>query len=132
MASLTLSEKITIKPSRRQHKENERECRIIVQQLVSSIPQNVLKSTSYKRKEQVKITQRKIVTFEDQDQKSEEVEQNLRQGSLSGEKDVDGKRRVYQQDPGQKVCLGSQVQRKMFKVRNKTWKIKYCPGSSDG
>ena len=52
MASLTVCEKLKFKPSRRQHKENEREVRAIVQQLVSSIPQNVSTSTSYKRKEQ--------------------------------------------------------------------------------
>ena len=46
MASLTVSEKVKIIPSRRQHKENERDCRTIVQQLVSSIPQDVLTSTS--------------------------------------------------------------------------------------
>ena len=39
MASLTVSEKVKNKPSRRQHKENERDCRTIVQQIVSSIPQ---------------------------------------------------------------------------------------------
>ena len=50
MASLTVCEKMKIMPSRRQHKENGRDCRTIVQQLVSSIPQNVLTSTSYKRK----------------------------------------------------------------------------------
>ena len=48
MASLTVCEKLKIMPSRRQHKENERDCRTIVQQLVSSIPQNLLTSTSYK------------------------------------------------------------------------------------
>ena len=41
MASLTVCEKVKIMPSRRQHKENERDCRTIVQQLVSSIPNNV-------------------------------------------------------------------------------------------
>ena len=101
MESLTVSEKIKILSSRRQHKENERDFRTIVQQLVSSIPQNVLTCTSCKQKEQVKGTQRKTVTFEDQDQKGEEVEQNLGQESLSGEKVVDGNRQVYQQDPGQ-------------------------------
>ena len=84
MASLTVSETVKIMPSRRQHKENERDCRTKVQQLVFSISQNVLTSTSYKRKEQVKGTQRKTVTFEDQDQKGEEVEQNLGQQRLSG------------------------------------------------
>ena len=58
MASLTVSEKITIKPSRRQNKVNGRDCRTIVQQLVSSKPRNVLTSTSNKRKEQVKGTQK--------------------------------------------------------------------------
>ena len=52
VASLTVSEKVKIKPSRRQHEENERDCRTIVQQLVSSIPHEILTSTSYGRKEQ--------------------------------------------------------------------------------
>ena len=30
LASLTVSEKVRIKPSRRQHKENERDCRTVV------------------------------------------------------------------------------------------------------
>ena len=47
VASLTVSEKVKIMPSRLQHKENERDCRTIVQQLVSSIPHEVLTSTSY-------------------------------------------------------------------------------------
>ena len=100
----------------------------IGQQLVSSIPHKVLTSTTYRLKEKVKGTQRKTVIFEDQDQKGEEVEQNLGQESLSGEKEVDEDRRVNQQDPVQESLSGSQV----FKVRNKTWRIKFCPGSSDG
>ena len=51
MASLTVSEKVKIMPSRRRHKKNEKDCTTIVQQLVSSIPQNVLVSTSCKRKD---------------------------------------------------------------------------------
>ena len=74
MASLTVSEKVKIMPSRRQHKENERDCRTIVYQLVSSIPQNVLTSASCKRKEQGDDTQKKTDTFEDQDKEGEEVE----------------------------------------------------------
>ena len=109
MASLSVSEKMKMKPSRRQHKENERDCRTIVQQLVSLISQNVLKSTSYKRKEQVKGTQKKTVIFEDQAQKGEEFDQNLGQESMSGEKDVDGNRRVYQQDPGQENLSGKKM-----------------------
>ena len=42
MASLTVSEKVKIMPSIRQHKDNERDCRSVVQQLVSSIPREVL------------------------------------------------------------------------------------------
>ena len=52
VASLTVSEKVKIMPSRRQHKENERGCRTLVQQLVSSMPHEILTSTSYGRKEQ--------------------------------------------------------------------------------
>ena len=54
----------------------------------------------------MKGTQRKTVTFEDQDRKDEEVEQNLGQESLSGEKVVDGNRQVYQQEPGQESLSG--------------------------
>ena len=84
MASLTVSEKVRIKPSRRQHKEMD--CRTVVQQLVSSIPQRVLIRTSYKQKEQEIGTQRKTVTFEDPDQKWGEVEENPEQESLSVER----------------------------------------------
>ena len=38
MASLTVSENVKIMPSIRQNKDNERDCRSIVQQLVSSKP----------------------------------------------------------------------------------------------
>ena len=59
MASLAVSEKVKFLPSRRQHKDNERDCRTIVQQLVSSIPQEISTSTSYKREEQGNDTQKK-------------------------------------------------------------------------
>ena len=52
VASLTFREKLKIMPSRQHHEENERDCRTIVQQLVSSIPHEVLTSTSYGQKEQ--------------------------------------------------------------------------------
>ena len=84
MASLTVSEKVKIKPSIRQHKDNERNCRSIVQQLVSSIPQEVLVSTSYRWKEQGNDTRAKTVTFEDQDGEGEKVERELEQDNLSG------------------------------------------------
>ena len=73
MASLTVSEKVKIMPSRRQHKENERDCRTKVQQLVFSIPHEVLTSTSYGWKEQGSRTRRKTVTFVDQDGEDEKV-----------------------------------------------------------
>ena len=85
MASLTVREKVKVMPSRRQHKENEKDFKTVVQQLVSSIPQSVLMSTSYKQKEQEIEKQRKTFTFENPDQKWGEVEENSKQESLSGE-----------------------------------------------
>ena len=46
VASLTVRKKVKIMPSRRQPEENERDCRTIVQQLVSSKPHEILTSTS--------------------------------------------------------------------------------------
>ena len=106
MASLTVCEKVKIMPPRRQHKETERDCRTIVQQLVFSVPQNVLKSTSYKRKEQGNDTQKKTVTFEDQNKKGEKVERNLGQNCLSGETNSEKRRRFQDQHPGQESLSG--------------------------
>ena len=128
MALLTVSEKVKIIPSRRQHKENERDCRTIVQQLVSSIPQNNLTNTLYKRKEQVKGTQRKTVTIEDQDRKSEELEQNLGQESLRGEKVVDGSRQVYQQDPGRESLFGESGVEESVQGEKQDLEDKILPG----
>ena len=107
MASLTVSEKMKIMPSRRQHKENERDCRTIVQQLVSSLPQEILTSTSYKRKEQGNDLQKKTVTFEDQQKEGEEVDRRLEQGKLSGDTNGEerGEFRINIRD--KKVCPGS-------------------------
>ena len=85
VASLTVSETVKIMPSRRQHEENERDCRTIVLQLISSIPQEILTSTSYGQKEQGSSKRRKTVTFVDRVKEGEEVEQNLLQDYLSGE-----------------------------------------------
>ena len=74
MASLTVSKKVKIMPSRRHE---------------------VLTSTSYGRKEQGNDTQKKTVTFEDQDKESEKVETN-------GEEN----RRVQDQHPGQRSLSG--------------------------
>ena len=94
VASLTVSEKVKIMPSRRQHKENERDCRTIVQQLVSSIPHEVLTSTSYGRKKQRNGTQKKTVILVDQDKEGEKVERNLVQDCLSGETNGEKSRTV--------------------------------------
>ena len=106
MASLTVSEKVKIMPSRRQHKENERDCRKIVQQLVSSIPHEVITSTSYSQKEQKNDTQKKTVTFEDQDKEGGKVERNLLQDCLSSETNGEKSRRVQDQQPGQGSLSG--------------------------
>ena len=87
MTSLTVKGKVKIMPSKRQHKDNERDCRSINQQLVSSKPHEVLTNTSYGRKEQANDTQKKTVTFEDQDRESE-VERKLLQDCLSGRQTV--------------------------------------------
>ena len=107
MASLTVCEKVKIMTSRRQHKENERDCGTIVQHLVSSIPQNVLTSTSYKRKELGYDTQKKTVTFEDQDKESDKIEQNPGQENLSGRGTMRraGIFRINTRD--RKICPGS-------------------------
>ena len=108
VASLAVSEKLKIMPSRRQHKENERGCRTIVQQLVSSILREVLTSTSYGRREQENDTQKKkTVTFVDQDKEGEKkVERNLVQDCLSGETNGGSSRRVQDQHPGQGSLSG--------------------------
>ena len=94
-------------PSIRQHKDNERGCRTIVQQLVSSIPRELLTSTSYKRKEQGTDIQKKTVTFDDQQKEGEEVIRSLEQGNLSGETDGEEIGRVQHQHPGQESFPGS-------------------------
>ena len=101
MASLIVREKVRIKPSIRQHKDNERDCRSIVQQLVSSIPQEVLVSTSYGRKMQDNDTREKTVTFKDQDGEGEKVLREQEQEYLSGETNGEKSRRVRDQNPGQ-------------------------------
>ena len=106
VASLTVSEKVKIMPSRRQHEENERDCRTIVQQLVSSIPQEILTSTSYGQKEQGSSKRKKTVTFVDQDKEGKKVEQNLLQDYLSGETNDEKNQRSQDQHPGQENLSG--------------------------
>ena len=106
MASLIVSEKVKIMPSIRQHKDNEKDCRSIVQQLVSSIPQEDLVSTSYGWKEQGNDTRTKTVTFEDQDGEGEKVEPELEQDYSSGETNSKLNRRVRDQHPGQGSMSG--------------------------
>ena len=118
MASLTVSEKVKIMSSIRQHKVNERDCWSIVQQLVPSITQEVLVSTSYGRKEQGNDTRTKTVIFEDQDGEGEKVERKLEQDCLSGETNGKKNRQVRDQHPGQ--CPGSLRQMKKSLTRNRT------------
>ena len=106
MASLTISEKVKIVPPIRQHKDKKRDCGTIVQQIVASIPHEVLTSTSYGRKEQGNDTQKKTVTFEDQDKEGEKVERNLVQDCLSRETNGENSRRVQDQHPGQGSLSG--------------------------
>ena len=113
-ASLTVSEKVKIMPSVRQHKDNEGDCRSIVQQLVSSIHQEVLVSTSFGRKEQGNDTRTKTVTFEDQDGEGEKVERELEQDCLSGETNGKINWRVRDQHPGQgSMSGGSEIDEKL-------------------
>ena len=63
-------------------------------------------STSYKRKEQGNDTQKKTVTFEDQDKEGEKVERNLGQNCLSGETNSETSRRVQDQHLGQESLSG--------------------------
>ena len=132
VASLTVREKVKIMPSRRQHEENERDCRTIVQQLVSSIPHEVLTSTSYGRKEQGSSTRRKTVTFVDQDREGENVEQNLLQDCLSGETKDEKSQRVQDQHPGQESLSGeSEIDEKVPDEKQDLGN-KVLSGSSDG
>ena len=90
-ASLTVGEKVRIKPSRRQLKENECDCRTVLQQLASSNPQSVLMRTSCKIEEQEIETQKKTVTFETPEQGLIVVESKLsEQENLSGQSDTEG------------------------------------------
>ena len=107
VASLTVSEKVKIMPSRRQRAENERDCRTIVQQLVSSIPHEILTSTSYGQKEQRSSKRKKTVNFVDQDKEGEKVEQNLLQDN----------------------CPGRRMTRRISDHKINTRDKKVCPGS---
>ena len=134
VASLTVSEKVKIMPSRRQHKENERDCRTIVQQLVSSIPHEVLTSTSYGQKDQGNGAQKKkTVTFVDQDKEGEKFERNLVQDCFSGETNGEKSRRIQDQYPGKGSLSGeSDVDEKVPDEKQDLENKVLCPGSSDG
>ena len=132
VASLTVREKVKIMPSRPQHEENERDCRTIVQHLVSSIPHEVLTSISYGRKEQGSNTRRKTVTFVDQDKEGVKVERNLVQDCLSGETNNEESQRVQEQHPGQGSLSGESEMDEEVPDEKVLWGTKFCPGSSDG
>ena len=105
-ALLAVTEKVKSLTSRRQHEQIHRDCRTVVQQLLSSSPQSVLMSTSFKQKEQEIEKQRKTVTFENPDQKWGEVKENPEQENLSGESDVEESGLVQEQDREDKVLSG--------------------------
>ena len=128
VASLTVSDKVKIMPSRRQHEENERDCRTIVQQLVSSIPQEILTSTSYGQKEQGSSKRKKTVTFVDRDKEGEEVEHNLLQDYLSGEKDDEKNQRSQDQHPGQGNLSGESEIDEEIPDDNQDLENKVLPG----
>ena len=120
-------------PSRRQHKENERDCRTIVPQLVSSKPHKVLTSTSYRQKEQGNATQnKKIVAFVDQDKKVKSLNETWCKIVCPGRRTMRrvGEYKINTRD--KEVCPGSLTKMKRFLMRSRTWRIKFCPGSSDG
>ena len=64
-------------------------------------------STSYGQKEQGSSKRKKTVTFVDRDKEGEEVEQNLLQDYLSGEKDNEKNQRSQDQHPGQENLSGA-------------------------
>ena len=132
VASLTVSEKVKIMPSRRQHAENERDCRTIVQQLVSSIPHEILTSTSYGQKEQGSSKRKKTVTFVDQDKQGEKAGQNLLQDYLSGETNDEKNQRSQDQHSGQESLSGESEIDEKIPDEKKDLRTGFCPGSSDG
>ena len=128
VASITIRETVKIMPSRQQHEENERDCRTIVQQLVSSIPQEILTSNSYGQREQGSSKRKKTVTFVEQDKGGKKVEQNLLQDYLSGETNDEKNQRSQDQHPGQENLSGeSEIGEKIPDERTR-----FCPESSDG
>ena len=133
VASLTVSENVKIMPSRQQHEENKRDCRTIVQQLVSSIPQEILTSTSYGQKGRESGKQKKTVTFVDREKEGKEVEQNLLQDYLSGEKDEEKNQRSQDQHPGQGNLSGeSEIDEKIPDEKQDLENKVFVRGSSDG
>ena len=99
---------------------------------MSSIPLNVLASTLYKRKEQGNGTHKKTITFEDQDQRGEEVEQNLGQENLSEDTNGEKSRRVQDQHPGQESLSGESDVEEKIPYEEQDLEDKILSGSSDG
>ena len=133
VASLTVSEKVKIMPSRRQHKENERDCRTIVPQLVSSKPHKVLTSTSYDRKNRGTLRKiRKSLPLWTRIKKVKSLNETWCKIVCPGRRTVRrvGEYKINTRD--KKICPGSLTKMKRFLIRSRTWRIKFCPGSSDG
>ena len=68
----------------------------------------------------------------DQDKKGERVEQNLQQDCLSGETNDEKNQRAQDQHPGQESLSGESEIDEKFLMRNRTWRTRFCPRSSDG
>ena len=68
----------------------------------------------------------------DRDKEGEVVEQNLLQDYLSGEKDKEKNQRSQDQHPGQVNWSGESEIDEKIPDENRTWRTRFCPGSSDG
>ena len=106
MALLTVSEKVRIMPSRRQHKENERDCRMVAQQLKPSIPQSGLMMTSSNQKEQEIGTQKKLSLLRIPIRNGENLKKTRSKKVLSRKKDVEESCLVNEQNSEQENLSG--------------------------
>ena len=50
---------------------------------------------------------------------------------MSGESNAEESRRVRIKTRDKKVCPGNLMMKEKFLMRNRTWRIRFCPGSSD-
>ena len=84
--------------------------------------------TSNKQKGRKNGTQKKTVTFEDQEKECEKFERNLEQQYWSGEKDDEESRRVHEQNPGQGSLSGESDVEEIVHGQEKDLKYKILSG----